>query len=109
MKQTVAEPVRQIDFTYAVRGAPIAIEPGKTKISIRLDNRVLDYFRAEVEKAGAGNYQTLINDALVAVILQRSMLDALRLVVREELAAGKPSTVKKPRKRQATSASERSI
>ena len=108
MKRTVAEPVRNIDFTHAVRGAPIPTEPGKTKISIRLDNRVLDYFRSEVEKAGAGNYQTLINDALVAVIQQRSMLAALRLVVRGELAAGKAPTVKRPRKRQAVSASERS-
>jgi hypothetical protein len=64
------------------------MEPGKTKISIRLDNAVIDYFRDQVDRAGGGNYQTLINDALVMFIQQRSMIDALRQVVREELAGG---------------------
>ena len=57
----------------------------KPKISIRLDNRALEYFRSLVEKAGGGNYQTLINDALMAYIQQQSMLDAVRQAVREEL------------------------
>jgi len=64
-------------------------EPGKTKISIRLDNRVIEHFRALVEQAGGGNYQTLINDALVGQIQQTSMLDAVRQVLREEISAGK--------------------
>lgn len=89
MKEIAADPFRDIDFTGAKRGAAIPLEPGKTKISIRLDNRVIDYFRAQVERAGAGNYQTLINDALTAFIQQRSMIEAVRLVVREELAAPK--------------------
>ena len=63
--------------------------PGKTKISIRLDNRVIDHFRAIVEKAGGGNYQTLINDALVAYIEQRSVLDAVRQVVKEEVVGAR--------------------
>jgi hypothetical protein len=63
----------------------VSPEPGKTKISIRLDNRVLDHFRRIVEKAGGGNYQTLINDALVDYIQQQSMLEAVRQAVREEL------------------------
>ena len=67
----------------------IAPDPGKTKISIRLDNAVIDHFRQRVEAAGAGNYQSLINDALVAFIQQRSMIDAVRQVVREELATPK--------------------
>ena len=85
MKQTAAEPYRDIDFTHAKRGPVIPSEPGKTKISIRLDNRVLDYFRSIVEKAGGGNYQTLINDALMAYIQQQSMLEVVRQAVREEL------------------------
>lgn len=64
-------------------------EPGRTKISIRLDNRVIEHFRALVERAGGGNYQTLINDALVGQIQQTSMLDAVRQVLREEISAGK--------------------
>ena len=85
MKKIVAEPYRDIDFTDAKQGAVIPLEAGKTKISIRLDNKVIDDFRAQVERAGTGNYQTLINDALVAFIQQRSMIDAVRQVIREEL------------------------
>jgi uncharacterized protein (DUF4415 family) len=85
MKKTAAEPYRDIDFTLAKRGPVVPPEPGKTKISIRLDNAVLDYFRNIVEEAGGGNYQTLINDTLIAYIHQQSMLDAVRQVVREEL------------------------
>ena len=85
MKKAAAEPYRDIDFTHAKRGPVIPSEPGKTKISIRLDNRVLEYFRSIVEKAGGGNYQTLINDALLAYIQQQSMLEAVRQAVREEL------------------------
>jgi uncharacterized protein (DUF4415 family) len=85
MKKTAAEPYRDIDFTNAKRGPVVPLEPGKTKISIRLDNRVLEYFRSTVEKAGGGNYQTLINDALMEYIQQQSMLEAVRQAVREEL------------------------
>lgn len=87
MKKPAAEPYRDIDFTGAKQGAVIPPEPGKTKISIRLDNAVIDHFRKQVEDTGAGNYQTLINDALVAFIQQRSVIDVVRQVVREELAA----------------------
>lgn len=86
MPRVTAEKYRDIDFSVAKRGPAIPIEPGKTKISIRLDNAVLDYFRSVVEKAGAGNYQSLINDALLAHIQQQSVLSAVRQVVREELA-----------------------
>lgn len=85
MEKTAAEPYRDIDFTNAKRGSVVPSEPGKTKISIRLDNHVLEYFRSVVEQAGGGNYQTLINDALVAYIQQQSMLDVVRQAVREEL------------------------
>ena len=90
MSKIAAEPYRDIDFSRARRGPVIQPEPGKTKISIRLDNRVLDHFRSIVEKAGGGNYQTLINDALVGCIERQSVLDAVRTVVREELSAAKP-------------------
>lgn len=86
MKTTAAEPYREIDFSRAKRGPVAKPEPGKTKISIRLDNTVLDYFRAVVERAGGGNYQSLINEALLTHIHQRSMLEAVRQVVQEELS-----------------------
>ena len=89
MKKVAAEPYRDIDFSRAKRGPVIKPEPGKTKISIRLDNRVIKYFRSIVEASGGGNYQTLINDALVTHIQQASVLDAVRQVVREEISGTK--------------------
>jgi uncharacterized protein (DUF4415 family) len=86
MKSIAAEPHRAIDFSRAKRGPVVKPEPGKTKISIRLDNTVLTYFRTLVERSGGGNYQSLINDALLAHIRQTAMLDAVRQVVKEELS-----------------------
>ena len=101
MKKVVAEAVRDIDFSGARRGRVAPPESGKTKLSIRLDAKVVEYFREAADAAGGGNYQTMINDALVAYIHQRSMLAAVRQVVREELAA---PHVKSPRKRERTNA-----
>ena len=86
MRRVAAEKYRDIDFSRAKRGAVVRPDPGKTKISIRLDNTVLDYFRNLVNEAGGGNYQTLINDALLEHVHRRSTLDVVRQVVREELA-----------------------
>src|SRR2546426_10754477 len=86
MKKVVAEKDRDIDFSRAKRGAVVEPDPGKTKTSIRLDNAILEYFRALVDKAGGGNYQTFINDALLEHIHRRSTLDVVRQAVREELA-----------------------
>ncbi len=94
MRTIAAETYRDIDFSNARQGPVIPPETGKTKISIRLDNRVIDFFRGQVELMGSGNYQTLINDALVAFIQQRSMLEAVHQVVREELAA--PQAMPRP-------------
>ena len=74
MKKVAAERYREIDFSRARRGPAVRPEPGKTKISIRLDNTVLEYFRAVVDKAGGGNYQTLINEALLEHVHRRSTL-----------------------------------
>ena len=87
MKKTVAERYRHIDFSHARRGPAVPPAPGKTKISIRLDNAVLEYFRALVDQAGGGNYQTLINEALLEHVHRRSTLDVVRQVVKEELAS----------------------
>jgi len=87
MKKVAAEKYRDIDFSRARRGAVVKPEPGKTKISIRLDNTVLRYFRAVVDKAGGGNYQTLINEALLEHVHRRSTVDVVRQVVREEMAS----------------------
>ena len=44
-EKSPAEKVRDIDFSRAKRGAVLKVEPGKTKISIRLDNRVIESFQ----------------------------------------------------------------
>jgi len=79
----------EYDFTHGKRGPVMPVAPGKTRITIRIDNEVLDWFRAAVHRAGGGNYQTLINEALGQYIQgQEEPLEAtLRRVVREELRA----------------------
>jgi len=76
----------EYDFRLGVRGAVISTPPGKTRITIQLDDEVLDWFRAQVHAAGGGNYQTLINDALREHIArqQETLEQMLRRVVREE-------------------------
>ena len=86
MKNVVAEKYRDIDFSRAKRGAVVKPEPGKTKISIRLDNSILEYFRGLVDNAGGGNYQTLINDALLEHVHLRSNIEIVRQAIQEELA-----------------------
>jgi uncharacterized protein (DUF4415 family) len=79
---------RRYDFSNAKRGPVVAPAPGKTRITIRLDKEVLDWFRDQVENAGGGSYQRLINDALRLHIRQsrENLESTLRRVVREELA-----------------------
>ena len=71
------------------RGALDPLPPGKTRITIRIDEDVLEWFRDQVDKAGGGNYQTLMNGVLREYMMrEREPLEmVLRRVVREELAA----------------------
>jgi metal-responsive CopG/Arc/MetJ family transcriptional regulator len=55
---------REYDFSRGRRGPVSAVPRGKTRITIRLDKDLIDWFRSQVEAAGGGNYQTLINSAL---------------------------------------------
>lgn len=77
----------EFDFTQAKQGALVPAVPNKTRITIRLDNDVLNWFRNQVHEAGGGNYQTLINEALRQYIqVQDAVLEeTLRKVIREEL------------------------
>jgi uncharacterized protein (DUF4415 family) len=63
------------------------IPPGKTRITIRLDKDVVEWFRQQVEQRGGGNYQTMINLALRQHVHSRqtSFEDMLRRVLREEI------------------------
>ena len=78
---------KEYDFSKARRGPVFPIPPGKTRITIRIDDDVLDWFRARVDEAGGGNYQTMINDALREHMKNTSEpLDRLlRRIIREEL------------------------
>lgn len=75
------------DFSKGQRGAVVPVPKGKTRITIRIDDDVLDWFRERVNAAGGGNYQTMINGALREYIENRSMPleKTLRRVIREEL------------------------
>ena len=55
---------KQYDFTTAKRGPVLPAPPGKTRITIRIDDDILDWFRAHAEAAGGASYQTMINAAL---------------------------------------------
>lgn len=78
---------KEYDFSKGKRGAVIAAPKGKTRITIRLDDEILEWFRRQAHEAGGGNYQTLINEALRQYIRQRpeSFETVVRRVVREEL------------------------
>ena len=75
------------DFSEGRRGSVIPPQPGKIKITIRIDGDILEWFRNKVDAAGGGNYQTMMNSALRQYIeTQEGVLEAtLRRVIREEL------------------------
>jgi len=78
---------KEYDFSGGKRGAVIPTPPGKSRITIRLDDDILEWFREQVHRAGGGNYQTLINHALREYMSSKSesLETTLRRVLREEL------------------------
>jgi len=78
----------EYDFSRASRGAIAPLAKGKTRITIRLDEDILAWFREQVHRGGGGNYQTLINAALREHVENRrgkTLEQTLRRVLREEL------------------------
>ncbi len=78
----------EYDFSKGKRGAVISAQ-GKSRITIFLDNEVIDAFRQRAEAEGKG-YQTLINEALRASLSPESQpltVETLRRVLHEELHA----------------------
>jgi hypothetical protein len=76
----------EYDFSKGRRGAAIP-QKGKTRISIFIDNSVLDAFRSRAEKAGSG-YQTMMNEALreyLSASDQPVTEKALRQILRQEM------------------------
>jgi uncharacterized protein (DUF4415 family) len=82
---------KEYNFSRGKRGAVVPTPKGKTRITIRIDDDILEWFRDQVDAEGGGNYQTMINDALREYIThqQEPIEVVLRRVVREELNAVK--------------------
>ncbi len=79
----------EYDFSKGNRGAIEPVAKGKTRITIRLDDEILEWFRAEANNKSGDNYQTSINEALRQHIHQKAqepLESTLRRVLREELA-----------------------
>ena len=81
------------DFSRGTRGRIAAPEPeqrGKTRITIRLDEDVVDHFLKEADASGgATGYKTLINEALRQHVEGKApkLEETLRRIVREEMRA----------------------
>lgn len=84
----------EYDFSKGKRGALLPTK-GKTRITIYIDDVVLDEFRAQAEKMGTG-YQTIINEALKTHLAKKANAPVteavLRKVIREEFADGSRPT-----------------
>ena len=81
----------EYDFSQGKRHALLPSK-GKTRITIYIDDAVLDEFRARADEAGTG-YQTMMNEALRSYLAggaDRPVTeDVLRRVIREELPAAR--------------------
>lgn len=80
---------KEYDFSKGKRGAVESIRKGKTRITIRIDDDILAWFKKQVHRAGGGNYQTLINLALREHVYKSNeeLEETLRRILREELAS----------------------
>lgn len=78
---------KEYDFSKAKRGPVVPTPAGKTRITIRLDDDILAWFRQQVHASGGGNYQSLINAALRDHIKDKKepLEETLRRVIREEI------------------------
>ncbi len=82
---------KEYDFSRGKRGPVVSVPAAKTRITIRIDDDILEWFREQVHRAGGGNYQTLMNRALREFIAHQDepLEDTLRRVLREELSTPK--------------------
>lgn len=90
----------EYDFSKGARGA-IVKQTGKTRISIFIDNSILEEFKTRAERAGSG-YQTMMNEALRTYLQNEEKpltASALRQVLRQEMAeyVSKPAPRAKPK------------
>jgi len=92
---------KEYDFSKGRRGPVVSIPAGKTRITIRIDDEVLYWFRRQVNDAGGGSYQNSINRALREHMEREAepLEDTLRRVLREVLP---PLAAKKAKARKKT-------
>ncbi len=89
----------QYDFRRAKRGAVVPVPRGKTRVTLPLDDDLLEWFRRQIHARGGGDYSVLINEALRGYVKeqQEPLEKILRRVVREELASSHRSKNKRTR------------
>jgi uncharacterized protein (DUF4415 family) len=92
---------KSYDFKKGKRGAVLPAGTGKTRITIRIDDDVLEWFRKQVHEAGGGSYQTMMNRALREHMERETepLEDTLRRVLREVLPESKKGSRGKPVKK----------
>ena len=82
---------KQYDFSQGKRGRVVAeppVDPGKVRITIRLDEDLIEHFGAIADRSGGKTgYQTLINSALREYVEGKTPKweEALRRIIREEI------------------------
>jgi hypothetical protein len=80
---------KSYDFSKAKRGAVLSAPPGKTRITIRIDDDLLEWFRKQVHEAGGGNYA---DDRALREYMEGQVEpfeETLRRVLREVLPTSK--------------------
>jgi hypothetical protein len=82
---------KQYDFSKAKRGAVIPTPSGKTRITIRIDDDVLEWFRKQAHDAGGGSYQAMMNRALRDYVEGQiePLEETLRRVLLEVIPSGR--------------------
>lgn len=78
---------KEYDFSKARRGQLKTLK-GKTRVTMYLDDSVIESFREKSAKTGKG-YQTLMNEALRSTLQKQPAAltaEKVREIVREELA-----------------------
>jgi len=94
---------KEYDFSRAKRGAVMKTPPGKTRITIRIDDDILEWFRKQVHAAGGGSYQSEMNRALREYIEHQiePLEETLRRVILDVVPGAKPKRRRVAAKRKA--------
>lgn len=78
---------REFDFSKARRGPLVPRDPKKTRVTIWLDTRLVDYLQSVVDRAGGGSWEDFINELLC----QRILSDGREVPgIRSQLSKGRP-------------------